>query len=180
MEEYFTKKVQNVSSFLKAFDSDIIRFSCNKIERNIYVTACFSHTFEMTWKALKKLLQLNSIKEADTGSPKAIIKLAYRESYIIEEDLWLDMLDARNIIEHTYMEDMQDEFVDKIITMYKPELQSTYNMLKLYDDKGESPIGDIVTKRHLPLTVIENAKSYFHVNEITADQLNLYITFKGL
>lgn len=179
MGEYFTKKVQNVSNFLKAFNSDIV-FSSNKIERNIYVTACFSHAFEMTWKALKKLLQLNGIKEADTGSPKAIIKLSFSESYINNEDLWLDILDARNTIEHTYIEDMPDDFVNKVATIYKYELQRTYEILRLYDDNGESPVRDIITKYNLPLTVIEDAKLYFHVNELTADQLNLYIKFKEL
>ena len=48
----------------------------------------FKLSFELSWKVMKKHMQDRFIDSATTGSPRDIIKLAYKEHYIDNEQLW--------------------------------------------------------------------------------------------
>lgn len=52
--------------------------------------------FELGWKLLKDLMKYEGRKDADTGSPRAIIKAAYQVYDFLDEDLWIRMLAERN------------------------------------------------------------------------------------
>ncbi len=67
------------------------------------VTADFDRLFELTWKFLKEYLQHTlMIRAADTGSPRDILKLAYRENLIHNEEDWINILKDRNDDTHLY------------------------------------------------------------------------------
>ena len=48
--------------------------------------------FELGWKVLKELLTYEGAASAGSGSPREIIKQAFRFYPCIEEDVWLSML----------------------------------------------------------------------------------------
>ena len=56
--------------------------------------------FELGWKALKDLLVYEGVSGAKSGSPRQIIKEAYRLYDFIREDTWLEMLSQRNDMAH--------------------------------------------------------------------------------
>lgn len=58
--------------------------------------------FEQAWKMMKELLEQHGYESAATGSPKLIIKTAFQASMIVDEDVWLDALIARNNVTHSY------------------------------------------------------------------------------
>lgn len=58
--------------------------------------------FEQAWKAMKEILENSGYSEAATGSPRAILKTAYRAGMINDENLWLDALVSRNNVAHAY------------------------------------------------------------------------------
>lgn len=58
--------------------------------------------FEQAWKAMKEILENSGYSEAATGSPRAILKTAYRAGMINDENLWLDALVSRNSVAHAY------------------------------------------------------------------------------
>ncbi len=58
--------------------------------------------FEQSWKMMKEILEAHGFEAAATGSPKFIIKTAYRASMIWDEDAWLAALRARNNVAHSY------------------------------------------------------------------------------
>ena len=66
----------------------------------------FSICFEQSWKAMKEILENHGYDEGKTGSPKMIMKLAYRAGMIKDEQAWLAMLDMRNTLAHSYNEDV--------------------------------------------------------------------------
>ena len=58
-------------------------------------------TFEQSWKMMKEILQNHGYEEGATGSPKIILKTAYKAGMIKDEELWLRALQARNNVTHS-------------------------------------------------------------------------------
>lgn len=58
--------------------------------------------FELSWKVLKELLSYEGRGVAKSGSPREILKAAYATYDYIDEDIWLEMLRARNDMTHIY------------------------------------------------------------------------------
>ena len=45
--------------------------------------------FELAWKALKEVLELHKISDVYIGSPRNILKAAYKTGFIDNENVWL-------------------------------------------------------------------------------------------
>lgn len=79
--------------------------------------------FEQSWKAMKETLYSSGITMAATGSPKAIIKEAYRNGMVDDEQLWLDALADRNNAAHAYnrviAEDIVENAKEKYVAMFQ-------------------------------------------------------------
>ena len=58
--------------------------------------------FEQSWKAMKELLENFGYADGATGSPRTILKTAYKAGMISDEELWLDALVSRNNVAHAY------------------------------------------------------------------------------
>ena len=72
-------------------------------ENNVVRAGCiqyFEFTFELAWKAIKRLAQEEGI--ADCNSPRSALRAAFANHWIDHELLWLEMLEARNRMAHTY------------------------------------------------------------------------------
>jgi nucleotidyltransferase substrate binding protein (TIGR01987 family) len=63
----------------------------------------FEFVFELCWKTMKALLEMESPSE-QFGTARAAIKGAYGAGWIADEAGWLDLLDMRNATSHTYRE----------------------------------------------------------------------------
>ena len=77
--------------------------------------------FELSWKVLKELLRYEGKSVANSGSPREILKAAYEVYDFIGEDVWLDMLKARNDMTHIYDGDAAKRLVNDILYRYIPE-----------------------------------------------------------
>lgn len=62
----------------------------------------FEICFEQSWKLMKELLEMHGYAEGATGSPKLVLKTAYKAGMIRDEQLWLDALQERNNVTHSY------------------------------------------------------------------------------
>jgi len=70
----------------------------------------FEFTYEMSWKALKRYLNFLGI---EATNPRNVFKEAYAQSIISDENIWLDMIEQRNISSHIYDELEIREILDK-------------------------------------------------------------------
>lgn len=61
----------------------------------------FEFTFEMSWKALKRVLSYLGI---EAKNPRMVFKEAYAQEIINDEAIWLDMIEQRNLSSHVYDE----------------------------------------------------------------------------
>ena len=92
--------------------------------------------FELAWKVLKELLRYEGNSIANIGSPREILKEAYKVYDFIDEQLWLSMLKERNNMTHIYDGNAAKELVKKIIDKYIPmfclmekEIESRYQKI---------------------------------------------------
>ena len=83
-------------------------------------------TFEQSWKMMKEILQNHGYEEGATGSPKIILKTAYKAGMIKDEELWLRALQARNNVTHSY----NQKIALSIVSEAKTELYKMFVDLK--------------------------------------------------
>lgn len=72
-------------------DRDLVKAGCIQY---------FEFCFELAWKACKLISAEQGLP--DCLSPKACLRQAFTQGWIDDEAAWLDMLDARNRMAHTY------------------------------------------------------------------------------
>lgn len=61
----------------------------------------FEYTIELSWKTMKDYLEFQNVV-FDQVTPRAIIKEAFSAKLIDNGQVWMDALDARNKMSHTY------------------------------------------------------------------------------
>lgn len=71
----------------------------------------FEFTFELLWKTLKLYLDIEGLQEQ---TPRQVLKRSFEIGLIEDIDLFLDMMDIRNLTSHTYNEDLAWEVYDFI------------------------------------------------------------------
>ena len=76
--------------------------------------------FELGWKVLKELLKYEGRAEAQSGSPREIIKTAFAVYAFIDEEVWLSMLRERNNTAHLYDASAALELVEHVLNRYIP------------------------------------------------------------
>ena len=76
--------------------------------------------FELSWKVLKELLSYEGRSVAKSGSSREILKAAYATYDYIDEDIWLEMLRARNDMTHIYNGEAARQMVKVILEKYIP------------------------------------------------------------
>lgn len=60
----------------------------------------FELTFDLAWKAIKAWVEERGLTCA---SPKSCFQEAYRQALVEYEEIWLEMIELRNLTVHTYL-----------------------------------------------------------------------------
>lgn len=82
------------------------------------LVALYEICFEQSWKAMKEILEYNGFEESATGSPRQIMKTAYKAGIIKDEQLWLDALVSRNNVAHAYNQAIALDIVKAVKNRY--------------------------------------------------------------
>jgi nucleotidyltransferase substrate binding protein (TIGR01987 family) len=83
----------------------------------------FEFTFELSWKTLKDFLES---KGSDVLFARDVIKEAFAKNVIKNGHLWLEMLEKRNVLSHTYNRQQAMHAVDLIKRHFFPGLEQVY------------------------------------------------------
>lgn len=86
--------------------------------------------FELGWKVLKELLIYEGVAAAGTGSPRQIIKEAYKYYPCMDENTWLSMLSQRNNMSHLYDGEAAKELMRTVISEYIPAFEALEKSLQ--------------------------------------------------
>ena len=85
----------------------------------------FEFTFELAWKTLKDYMENDGLL-LDTISPKGVLKDAYQAKYINNIDVWLKMINDRNLMSQTYNFTTFEKIINSIKEEYLAVLDEFY------------------------------------------------------
>lgn len=120
----FKTKLENYNNAIKRLSEAIEEYkkiNASDVVRDGVIQR-FEFTYELSWKTTKEYLELNGI--VDKNSPKAVIKEAYAQKLITNENNWLLMLNDRNLTSHVYREEMAEEIAERITSVYIKEFEA--------------------------------------------------------
>ena len=91
------------------------------------VIQIYEFTFELAWKTVKDFLEE---KDVDVKFPRDTIKEGFMFEIIKNGDVWMDMLQKRNLMSHTYDKKNAELAYNLIVSEYFEELFDVYKTLK--------------------------------------------------
>lgn len=77
----------------------------------------FEFTFEMSWKAIKRYLEFMGLESC--YNPRSCFKEAYQQKLLTNEQIWLDMIEMRNLTSHVYDESQVSSLLNKQRDFYQ-------------------------------------------------------------
>lgn len=86
----------------------------------------FEMTLELSWKTLKDYLESQAF---DVKSPRETIQIAFQNDIINDGHKWIDALQKRNLMAHTYDESRAIEAEELIRTVYIHEIKELITYL---------------------------------------------------
>ena len=93
----------------------------------VALIGAFEFTFELAWKTLKDYLKFGGI---DVSLPRDIIKQSFHHNLIENGQIWIDMLEDRNILSHVYDEEKAKSAISSIKNNYISAIVQVHNLLK--------------------------------------------------
>ena len=129
MSENIKNSVQNLEAAHSKLEEYLALPIQNDRDRSGIIKA-FEFTFELAWKTFQKI----SVDEGlEAGGPKSSLKQAFKLNIISNdaESIWLQMLEDRNLMSHTYRDKLSKMVVTKIQNQYKDSIKVVLEKLKL-------------------------------------------------
>jgi nucleotidyltransferase substrate binding protein (TIGR01987 family) len=106
--QHFDKAYHQLEAAMSVYDTLSVLEKEGLIQR-------FEYTFELAWKTLKDYLEYQKV---EVSFPREVIKAAFHHGLIIDGEVWMDMLEQRNLLAHTYDEDRFQKAVSMIKNYY--------------------------------------------------------------
>ena len=120
------QRFSNYKKALKQLSTFVAQDNLNKLEEQGLVQ-CFEYTFELAWKTVKDYLEAQGF---DVNSPRAALQIAFQSGLLKQGHVWIDALEKRNLMAHTYDEQRAREAVHLIKSIYYAALQDLYSTLE--------------------------------------------------
>lgn len=88
----------------------------------------FEFTLELGWKTLKDKMESDGLVLHQI-SPKMVVKEAFKAKYIDQIEVWIEMINDRNLLSHTYDFTVMEEVIPDIQKRYSPALSDLHKTL---------------------------------------------------
>ena len=86
------------------------------------------YTLELAWKCMKDYLEDSGVT-ISPATPRQVIKEAFVAKIITDGQTWIDMLNHRNLLSHTYDFAVFEEAIRATEDHYLPTLQALHEFL---------------------------------------------------
>ncbi|MCG8319854.1 MAG: nucleotidyltransferase substrate binding protein [Cytophagales bacterium] len=120
------QRFQNYEKAVSHLQEAVAKNSLSDLEK-AGVVQTYEFTFELGWKTVKDYLQE---KEIEVKFPRDVIKEGFKYGIIKDGDAWIDMLQKRNLMSHTYNKKNAELAHKLIVEQYFDELYDTCQTLK--------------------------------------------------
>ena len=120
------QRFQNYEKSFFFLRSIIEKSSLNPIEEAGLIQA-YQLVFELGWKTLKDFLEM---KGGQQRFPRDVLKESFEYQLIEDGQVWLDMLEKRNLMLHTYDDKSAQLALTLIKNCYFNQLQKLYVTFK--------------------------------------------------
>jgi nucleotidyltransferase substrate binding protein (TIGR01987 family) len=108
------QRYSNLNKALFQLEEAVQKASLSQLEKAGLIQI-FEFSFELAWKTLKDYLEANGQL---ASSPKEVIRLGVQNQILENGALWLEALEKRNLMTHTYDESEADSVVLSIKDHY--------------------------------------------------------------
>jgi nucleotidyltransferase substrate binding protein (TIGR01987 family) len=88
----------------------------------------FEYTLELAWKTLKDYLEAGGLVIAPV-TPRQVVKEAFAAKVLADGQVWIDMIDSRNLLSHTYDSGVFEAAAAAISARYLPALKALHIFL---------------------------------------------------
>jgi nucleotidyltransferase substrate-binding family protein len=124
--EQLEKAFENLKIIIEAYEKEKDKIIKDGLRDSIIQR--FEFVTELSWKLMKKYLDENLVLEV--YSPRSVIKESYKQDLIENGELWLDILEDRNLTSHTYDENTANRIKDNIVNKYVLEFEKFIKRIK--------------------------------------------------
>ena len=90
------------------------------------VVKAYEFSFELSWKTRKDLLAYEGI---DAARPREVLREAFSYGLLQNDQLWIDMLEQRNLMIHTYDEERARRALKLITESFQPAIHQLCDQL---------------------------------------------------
>lgn len=127
--------IQRLDNFQKAVHllMEVYSMDLNKLSQleKEGIIQRFEYTLELGWKTLKDKMESDGLV-LDRISPKVVIKEAFQAKYIDQIDIWLRLVNDRNLLSHSYDLETFESIIPDIQSVYAPLLATmAKNLLEM-------------------------------------------------
>jgi len=102
--------------------------SLNQLEKEGVIQR-FEFSFELAWKTLKDYMEEDGFLFA-TITPRQVLKDAFAAKILTDGQVWIDMLDHRNLLSHTYNLVKFEEAVKAVHNRYLDAFDQLHEFLQ--------------------------------------------------
>jgi nucleotidyltransferase substrate binding protein (TIGR01987 family) len=123
---------ESYETFKKAYEKlkEFIETDNQSEKDRAAIIHAYEYTFELFWKALQRYLQ--DFETVSETGPGATIRNAFQFGLIDDGQDYMDMLRDRNLIAHTYKENISIDIHDRIVNTHINTLEA---FIKEFDKK---------------------------------------------
>jgi len=121
--ENFEKARKKLNLTLEAYEKD----NNNEIYQMALIQS-FEFTYELGWKCVKDYIRYQGVKKV--SFPREVIKHAFHHNIIEDGQTWIDMIEDRNLMSHTYDEEKAINAACRIAERYVKAIDQLYDYLK--------------------------------------------------
>ena len=91
----------------------------------------FEYTMELAWKVMKDYLEAQNVVLSQI-TPRAVIRAAFEAQLVVDGEAWMDALDDRNKMSHTYSFEHFEVVIERVRTRYLTAMDDLH--IRLLDE----------------------------------------------